>query len=143
LFGGVVVYVASKKQKCIAKSPTDAEVVVLSDNIDLVSLFHEFTEFICDKTLVAPIIYEDCKACIDLVSGAKGQIRTKQMRSRIFRTKDFLDEKKGTIVFVNTENMWADGVSKPLSQPGKYSAFASFVLGESTLSQPVGVIVSS
>jgi hypothetical protein len=74
LFGGVVVYVASKKQKCIAKSPTDAEVVALSDNIDLVSLFHEFTEFICDKTLVAPIIYEDCKACIDLVSGAKGQI---------------------------------------------------------------------
>jgi hypothetical protein len=27
LFGGMVVYVASKKQKCIAKSPTDAEVV--------------------------------------------------------------------------------------------------------------------
>jgi hypothetical protein len=54
--------------------------------------------------LVAPIIYEDCKACIDLVSGAKGQIWTKQMQRRIFRTKDFLDEKKGTIVFVNTEN---------------------------------------
>jgi hypothetical protein len=51
------------------------------------------------------------------------------MQRRIFRTKDFLDEKKGTIVFVNTENMWAVGVSKPLSQPRKYSAFASFVLG--------------
>jgi hypothetical protein len=54
--------------------------------------------------------------------------------------KEFLDEKKVTIVFVKTEHVgrWA---SKPLSQPGKYSAFASFVLGDETLSQPVGVVV--
>jgi hypothetical protein len=39
LFGGVVVYVGSKKQKCIAKSPTDAEVIGLSDNIDLITFF--------------------------------------------------------------------------------------------------------
>jgi hypothetical protein len=140
LFGGVVIYVASKKQKCIAKSPTDAEVVALSDNIDLVSLFQEFAEFISGEKLDVPVIYEDCKACIDLVSGAKGQIRTKQMRSRIFRTKEFLDEGKAIIVFVKTENMCADGASKPLWQLGKYSAFASFVLGNATLSQPVGVV---
>jgi hypothetical protein len=90
LFGGVVVYAGSKKQKCIAKSPTDAEVVALSDNIDLVALFQEFAEFICDESLDAPTIFEDCKACIDLVKGARGQIRTKQMRSRIYRTKPFL-----------------------------------------------------
>jgi hypothetical protein len=84
LFGGIVVYVSSKKQKCIAKSPTDAEVVSLLDNIDLVDLFHEFAEFISNETLPVPMIYKDCKACIDLAKGAKGQIRTKQMRSRIY-----------------------------------------------------------
>jgi hypothetical protein len=72
LFGGVVVYVGSKKQKCIAKSPTDAEVVAFSDNIDLVALFHEFAEFICNESLDVPMIFEDCKACIDLV-GPKGK----------------------------------------------------------------------
>jgi hypothetical protein len=106
--------------------------VALSDNIDLVSLFHEFAEFLCNALIEKPIIYEDCKACIDLVTGAKGQIRTKQMRSRIFRKKVFLDEKKASISFVNTEDMRADGASKPLSQPGKYSLFAQFVLSEST-----------
>jgi hypothetical protein len=111
--------------------------------MDLISLFHEFAEYICNEELEVPIIYEDCKACIDLVTGAKGQIRTKKIRSRIFRTKGFLDEQKATIVFVRTENMWADGASKPLSQPGKFLSFASFVLGESTLSQPVGVIISN
>jgi hypothetical protein len=32
--GGVVVFVSSKKQKCVAKSPTDAELIALSDNIN-------------------------------------------------------------------------------------------------------------
>ncbi len=113
LFGGVVVYVGSKKQKCIAKSPTVAEVAALSDNIDLVALFHEFGEFITNANLEKPMIFEDCKACIDLVHGAKGQIRTKQMRSRIYRTKAFFTEGKGTIIFVGTSDMWADGMSKP------------------------------
>jgi hypothetical protein len=143
LFGGVVVYVGSKKQKCIAKSPTDAEVIGLSDNIDLLTLFHEFGEFISNETLEVPMIYEDCKACIDLVRGAKGQIRTKQMRSRIYRTKAFLDENKGKITFVGTSDMWADGVSKPIIQPAKFTKFASLVLGISTTSQPVGVADST
>jgi hypothetical protein len=137
LFGDTIVYVASRKQKCITKSPTDAEVVAFSDNIDLVSLFHEFAEFLCNATIAKPIIYEDYKACIDLVTGPKGQICTKQICSRIFRTKAFLDVHKVTIAFVNTEDMWADRASKPLSQLGKYSLFARFVLGVSTLSQPV------
>jgi hypothetical protein len=143
LFGEVVVYVASKKQKCIAKSPTDAEVIALSDNIDLLNLFHEFGEFLCNVKLQVPIIYEDCKACIDLVKGAKGQIRTKQMRSRIFRTKQFLDEKKGSITYVGTRDMRADGASKPLPQVGKFVNYADYVLGQTTTSQPVGVAVST
>jgi hypothetical protein len=57
LLWGVVVYVVSKKQKCIAKSPTDVEVVALSDNIDLVTLFHEFGEFVCGVELDKPNIY--------------------------------------------------------------------------------------
>jgi hypothetical protein len=102
LFGGIVVYISSKKQKCIAKSPTDAEVVVLLDNIDLVDLFHEFAEFVSNETLPVPMIYEDCKACIDLVK--------------------FLDDKKGEITFVKTEHMCADGASKPLVRPKKFAS---------------------
>ena len=45
VIGGVVVYISSRKQKCIAKSPTEAELVRLTDNIGLVELFHEFISF--------------------------------------------------------------------------------------------------
>jgi hypothetical protein len=72
--GGVVVFISSKKQKCVAKSPTDAELIALSDNIDLLSLFGEFLEFICNGAVEKPIIFEDCKACMDLALYAGGKI---------------------------------------------------------------------
>jgi hypothetical protein len=44
--GGVVIYISSRKQKCIAKSPTEAELVGLTDNLGLVEMFHEFLSFL-------------------------------------------------------------------------------------------------
>ena len=37
--GGSLAYVSSKKQKCMTKSPTEAELVGLTDNVGLVELF--------------------------------------------------------------------------------------------------------
>ncbi len=72
--GGVVVFISSKKQKCVVKSPTDAEVIAPSDNIDLIRLFAEFLESIQNENVKKPIIFEDCKACIDLALNAGRQI---------------------------------------------------------------------
>jgi hypothetical protein len=58
-FGGLVVFVLSKKQKFVAKSPTDAELIALLDNINLIKLFSEFLEFINDGKVQKPIIFED------------------------------------------------------------------------------------
>jgi hypothetical protein len=57
LVGGSLVYVASKKQKCVTKSPTEAELVGLTDNIGLVELVHKFVEFVTMESIPAPIIY--------------------------------------------------------------------------------------
>jgi hypothetical protein len=46
LVGGVGVLFTSRKQKCISKSPTEAELIALSDNVGLVELFHEFLGFV-------------------------------------------------------------------------------------------------
>jgi hypothetical protein len=39
MIGGVSVFFASWKQKCISKSPTEAELVALSDNVGFIELF--------------------------------------------------------------------------------------------------------
>jgi hypothetical protein len=43
--GEVTVFSASRKQKCICKSPTEAELVALSNNLGFVELFQEFLGF--------------------------------------------------------------------------------------------------
>jgi hypothetical protein len=131
--GGTVVFVSSKKQKCVAKSPTDAELIALSDNIDLIKLFGEFLEFVSGRDVPRPIIYEDCKACIDLALYAGGQMRTKQMRSRVFRSKEFFDAKEAELQYVSTEEMWADGASKPLVVPKKFGLYREVVQGTKLL----------
>jgi len=128
VIGGVVVYISSRKQKCIAKSPTEAELVGLTDNIGLVELFHEFISFLFGKPIPTPIIYQDSTSVISLVTRGGGITRTKHMRARVNLGKECFDEKRAIVVYCNTKKMRADGVSKVLE--GKdYEEFSSFVQG--------------
>ncbi len=62
--GRTLAYVLSEKQKCMSKSPTEAELIGLSDNLGLVELFKEFVEFLVGREIEIPIVYQDCKAVI-------------------------------------------------------------------------------
>jgi hypothetical protein len=44
--GGTLAYVSSKKQKCMSKSPTEAELIALTDNLGLIELFRELVSFL-------------------------------------------------------------------------------------------------
>jgi hypothetical protein len=55
---GVIVYVGqtlacvlSRKQKCMSKSPMEAELIALTDNVGLAELFREFVEFLTMKEI--------------------------------------------------------------------------------------------
>jgi hypothetical protein len=74
-----LVYVSSKKQKCMSKSPTEAELIGLTDNLGLIELFHEFLEFLTMKKIDLPTIYQDCNAVVSLVTKGGGQTRTKHL----------------------------------------------------------------
>jgi hypothetical protein len=59
MIGGVGVLFASRKQKCVSKSPTESELIAFSDNIGLVKLFHEFLTFVLNCRVEVPIVYQD------------------------------------------------------------------------------------
>lgn len=65
---GVPVYCASRKQKCMTKSPTEAELVGLSDNLSFMEIFVEFIEFIINQGLEVPAFYQDNTSVITLVT---------------------------------------------------------------------------
>jgi hypothetical protein len=51
--GHAIVYVASKKQKCMSKSPTEAELIGLTDNLGLVEFFKEFVDYVTGELQVS------------------------------------------------------------------------------------------
>jgi hypothetical protein len=111
--GGTLVYVSSKKQKCMSKSPTEAELIGLMDNLGLVELFHEFLEFVTMKKVNPPTIYKDCNVVVSLVTKGGGQTRTKHLRARMNLGKEMVDEKRVIVKYIRGEDMGADGFSKP------------------------------
>jgi hypothetical protein len=98
--GGVSVYFGSRKQKCVSKSPTEAELVALSDNLGFVELFSEMLEFMLNTKCEKPLIYQDKASMVELVTSGGGTTRTKHMRTRVYR--------------IGTKQVKADGFMKSL-----------------------------
>ena len=127
-YGQALLFAASRKQKCVTKSPTDSELVALSGNIQFVELFAEFIAFITNSQVHAPTIYEDCTAVISLVTEGCGVARTKHLRVHIEMCKQALQKKKWKLQYVNTKQMIADGLTKVLEGEA-FIKFANNLLG--------------
>ncbi len=100
---------SSKKQKCMSKSPTEAELIGLTDNLGLGELFKEFVDFITGKNMKTPVVFQDCKAVISLVTIGGGITCTKHRRARMNLGKEMVDEGRVKVVYVKVEEMKADG----------------------------------
>jgi ribosomal protein L7Ae-like RNA K-turn-binding protein len=135
--GGTLAYVASRKQKCMSKSPTEAELIALTDNLGLVELFQEFVEFVSRKKIEPPVVYQDCNAVVTLVTKGGGKLRTKHLRARMHLGKEMVDEGRIAVVYKSAEGMEADGFSKPYD-PAKHKPFAAMIQGEA--GQQVGAM---
>jgi hypothetical protein len=68
----MVVYAASWKQKCVIKSPTEAELVGLTDNLGFMDLFQEFVMFLVGAKMRLPIVHQDSTSVITLVTQGGG-----------------------------------------------------------------------
>jgi hypothetical protein len=126
--GGVLVFAASRKQKCVTKSPTESEMVALTDNISFVELFEEFLSFILNIKQRIPTIYQDSTSVISLVTKGGGIMRTKHLRARMNLGLEAVNENRIMIVYRHTSQMIADGLSKPLVGES-FMTFRNAILG--------------
>jgi hypothetical protein len=126
--GKALVYTASRKQKCVTKSPTESELVALTDYIGLVELFAEFVAFVTNSLVQIPVIYQDSTSVIAIVTKGGGIVRTKHLRVRMNLCKEGIDKGRFKIEHVLTHKMIADGCSKALENPN-FRFFMNNVLG--------------
>jgi hypothetical protein len=126
--GETLVYVSSKKQKCMSKSPTEVELIGLTNNWGFIELFQEFVEFLTGKKVKVPIVFQDCSAVVSLVMKGGGITRTKHLCARMNLGKEMVDQERVHVVYIKAAEMKADGFSKPFD-PAEFKKFARMVQG--------------
>lgn len=112
--GGVAVFCALWKQKCVSKSLTEAELVTLSDNLGFVELFQEFITFVTNAKIEITLIFQDNTSIISMVTTGGGITRAKHMRTRMFLVLESIKDKRETIHYIHTSGMIANGLTKPI-----------------------------
>ena len=121
-------YVSSGKQKGMTASPTECELVALTDKLRLIGLSHEFLSFLTGKEADVPIVYQDSMSVISLITKGGGTTRTKHLRARMFIAKELVELRKIIELYLNTKKMPADEASKSIEgKPQK--DYTDFVLG--------------
>jgi hypothetical protein len=126
--GETLVYVSSKKQKCMSKSLMEAELIGLTDNLGFIELFQEFVEFLIGKRVNTPIVFQDCSAVVMLVMKGGGITRTKHLRARMNLGKEMVDQERVHVMYIKVVEMKAHGFSEPFD-PAEFKKFAKMVQG--------------
>jgi hypothetical protein len=112
--GGVSVYFSSRKQKCVSKSPAEAELVALLDELGFVELFAEFLSFVTNSKPLKRVVHQDSTSVITMVTEGGGATRTKHMRTRLHLVIEAVKEDRIEIRYKNAKEMKADGLTKAL-----------------------------
>jgi hypothetical protein len=105
----------SSKQRIICKSSTESEIVAASDSISNAMHTREFLKF-QGYSPGPTIIYQDNLSAIKMMEEGKGSSdRTKHISVRYFWMAEKAEKNEIKFVYVPTENMVSDILTKPLT----------------------------
>lgn len=109
------IYIKSSKQKLVARSSTEAELIALNDGVAQVMWTRNLLQELglLDKPTV---VFQDNQSTIAIAErGGSATGRTKHIAVRYYYIKERLDELDIAIQYLPTENMVADILTKPLT----------------------------
>jgi hypothetical protein len=114
LFGSIIM-AKSMKQRIVTKSSTEAELVALDDAATHIPWIYEFLEELKININPTAIIYQDNKSTITLANNGGGCFkRNKHILNRYFWIHRLIDNDVVKLVYLNTNLMLADLLTKPL-----------------------------
>ena len=123
------IYGHSSKQRIVTRSSTEAELVALSDSASVALGMREY--LLAQDLDPGPVkIYQDNESTIKLIrDGRSSNSRMKHVAIRYFFVRDRIASSEVQIVQVPTEDMLADGMTKPL-QGSLFQHLRALVLNE-------------
>ena len=113
--GGSSVSWGSRKQKSVALSTTEAEYMALSDSArEGVSLLWLLKEIQGDDVSDCLVMYNDNQGAVKLSKNSGYHPKTKHIRLRYHFVRQLVDEGTVRVLYMPTEEMLADILTKPL-----------------------------
>jgi hypothetical protein len=104
----------SRKQKVLARSSTEAELIAIEEVLQYAIFARDLVSELTDTTIKVRV-YEDNMSTIKLCNNGKSNnISTKHIKKKYFVIKEYLDEGTVYLEHLSTEDMIADLLTKPI-----------------------------
>jgi len=109
------VYVKSSKQRVTSRSSTESELIALDSALQHILWFKEVCSFIGYPQHPVHVFQDNRSTMSVCESGLSKSGRIKHMAARYFFIKQHIDSGTVLLHYVQSENMLADSLTKPLS----------------------------
>ena len=116
MMGGVgAIFARSSKQKINTKSSTEAELVAISDSLEKAIWLQNFVTSQGHPELAIMKLKQDNTSTIRLIeSGPSSSGHSRYVDIKYFYVKDVVERGLATVEYTPTDEMYADGLTKPL-----------------------------
>ena len=118
----------SRRQKCVALSTCEAEIIALSEAAKDVVYLRKLISGFGDAADGPTELYTDSKAARDVSYNPELHDRMKHVQRRHFYVRDMVESFELVVPHVPTENNIADFFTKPMKTPKQFAGFRRRVM---------------
>jgi hypothetical protein len=131
--GSASIYVKSGKQSTVADSSTEAELISSADGVKPLVYVLDIVHELCTDVRVrdeCAVMYQDNQATIRLNSDKPANFKgkSKYIRRKYFVVYEYVEEGKVKMVYIGTDHMVADFLTKALNGE-KFRRFKAMLMG--------------
>jgi hypothetical protein len=125
---GGTILALSRKQRVLARSSTEAELIAIEEVLKYATFERDLVEEMVGEKIRIKV-FEDNKSTINLCNNGKSNnISTKHIKKKFFIIKEYIDEGLAYLEHLETEEMIADLLTKPIIGQ-KFVKFRDLILG--------------
>ena len=125
---GNLLYASSTKQKLMSKSSTDAEIIAVHSSMNSIEEIRDLFNELNGEINPVCLYQDNLSAKFLMEHGDSSSDKSKHMKVRYFYIKEKVDETIINIQYRDTERMWADLLTKPLTQRKKFFDCRSIIM---------------
>jgi hypothetical protein len=126
---GTVIACRSTKQKLVARSSTESELIAVDDAMATILWYRQLMNEIGFHQKGPTKLHQDNKSTMKIIEKGKSEAKTKHINNRYYFVKQCVEAKEIEIIHLPTELMIADILTKPL-QGELFKVLSSKIQGE-------------